>query len=138
MTEAHLTLLREMLALLDRYAGVVTRAQIEQERVSWLKVKAAIELGAQCAIDLALDLVARRGLGVPQSYRDAFALLARAGLIDPGLAVELERWAGLRNVLVHVYTALDLDRLCRALSETEPLRAFLAIAARELGPGANP
>lgn len=132
MSEAHQTLLHEMLDLIGRYAGTVTRDALDRDRETWLKVKAALELAAQCAIDLALDIVARRALGVPQSYRDAFAMLARAGVIDAALARELEGWAGLRNVLVHVYTALDLDRIHRALRETAPLRAFHAVAAREL------
>jgi hypothetical protein len=37
---------------------------------------------------------------------------------------------------VHLYTKLDLDRVHAALGQTAPLRAFHAIAARELGAGA--
>jgi uncharacterized protein YutE (UPF0331/DUF86 family) len=101
----------------------------------WLKVKAALELAAQCAVDLALEMVTRRGLGAPQSYREAFALLGRAGVLDAGLASDLESWAGLRNVLVHVYTALDLDRIHQALAQTAGLRSFHALAARETARG---
>ena len=132
MSEAHLTLLAEMLELLERYSRTVSRADIERDRETWLKVKGALEVAAQCAIDLALTLVARRALGVPQSYREAFVLLARAGVIDGALADDLAKWAGLRNVLVHVYTAFDLDRICLALAQTAPLRAFHAVAVREL------
>lgn len=74
----------------------------------------------------------RGGLGAPQSYREAFATLARAKLIDPELATALEGWAGLRNVLTHVYTALDLDRVHGALSATEPLRRIHRVAAAAL------
>jgi len=44
----------------------------------------------------------------------------------------LAAWAGLRNVLVHVYTTLDLDRVVAAVGDTASLRAFHTIAAREL------
>lgn len=132
MSESRLALLREILDILDRYATTVKRADLEHDREVWLKVKAALEVAAQCAIDLALVLVAKRGIGVPQSYREVFVLLARAGVVDGELASNLEKWAGLRNVLIHVYTALDLDRIHGALSQTAPLRSFMAIAEHEI------
>jgi uncharacterized protein YutE (UPF0331/DUF86 family) len=130
--ERHLNLLLQVLVLLDRYSETVTTEQMESDLETWLKVKAALEVATQCTIDLALLLVSRRGLAAPQSYREAFTLLARDGLISVELGSALGRWAGLRNVLVHVYTALDLDRVHDALSDTAPLREFHAIAAREL------
>lgn len=42
-------------------------------------------------------------------------------------------WAGLRNVLAHMYTSIDLDRLYAAMTEDKPaVRDFARIAAREL------
>jgi uncharacterized protein YutE (UPF0331/DUF86 family) len=129
MREAQLSLLSEMIELLERYAKTVRRGDLEHDRETWLKVKASLEVAAHCAIDLALDLIARRGLGTAQSYRDAFAVLARAGILDSNLASELQGWAGLRNVLTHMYTTIDLDRMHAALAETASLRAFHAVAA---------
>jgi uncharacterized protein YutE (UPF0331/DUF86 family) len=136
VAEAHLRLLIELIELLERYARDVGRADLERDRETWIKVKATLETAAQCAIDAALDLVARRALGPPQTYREAFTLLGRAGVLEPSLVTALQAWAGLRNVLVYLYTKLDLDRLHAALGQTAPLRAFHAIAARELGAGA--
>jgi len=135
MSETHLALLREMLDLLDRYATTVTRADLERDRETWLKVRGALEIAAQCCIDLALAVITQRALAVPQTYREAFTTLARAGVIDAALSTDLEGWAGLRNVLAHMYTALDLDRVHAALGMTASLRAFGAVAARELAVG---
>ncbi len=132
MGERHLNLLLQVLVLLDRYSETISTQQMESDLETWLKVKAALEVASQCAIDLALVLVSKRGLAVPQSYREAFFLLARDGLISPELAGALGRWAGLRNLLVHVYTALDLERVREALSDTSPLKEFHAVAARQL------
>jgi hypothetical protein len=79
--ELQLRLLQQTLALIDGYARTVTREAIGSDHETWLKVKAALELAAQCAIDLALELCARRGLGVPPSYREAFTLLAGAQVL---------------------------------------------------------
>lgn len=65
----------------------------------------------ETAIDLAMHAVRKASLGVPQSSRDAFALLAEGGRIAPDLAEELQRMVGFRNIAVHRYQELDLDVL---------------------------
>ena len=135
MGEAQLSMLQKTLALLERYARDVKRRDLDEDFETWLKVRAALELAGQCAIDAALDLISKRGLGVPQTYREAFAVLANSKLIDSQLLEELRAWAGMRNVLVHMYTELDLDRVHAALSRTASLRAFHAIVAKALAEG---
>ena len=129
-------MLLNTLEVVDRYAREVKRRDLDEDWETWLKVKAALELAAQCAIDAALELISKRDLGVPQTYRDVFAVLANAKIIDSQLLEELRAWAGMRNVLVHMYTELDLDRVHAALSRTAPLRAFHAIVAKALAEGA--
>lgn len=102
MGESQLTLLAEMLDLIDRYAETVSRTEIERDRETWLKVRGALEVASQCAIDLGLHMVSKHGAGVPERYREVFSLLAKRGLIDAELGAELEGWAGLRYALVHI------------------------------------
>jgi uncharacterized protein YutE (UPF0331/DUF86 family) len=71
----------------------------------------------ETAIDLAMHLVRREALGVPQSSRDAFALLAEAGVIEPALAAALQRMVGFRNLAVHRYQELDLVILGRIVED---------------------
>lgn len=133
MGEAQLDLLERLLARLDQYATSVTRVELEADLDVWLKVTRALELVAQCCIDLAMELVARRGLGLPETNRDAFVRLAQAGLLTSEQATALGGWAGLRNVLAHLYGAIDLDRLHAALcADRTVLREFGQLAAREL------
>jgi uncharacterized protein YutE (UPF0331/DUF86 family) len=42
---------------------------------------------------------------------------------------ELERLPGFRNVLVHEYVALDLDRAVEALGRLDPVEQFVGIVA---------
>ena len=53
-------------------------------------------------------LIRRERLGVPQSARDVFALLAQAGWTKAALADGLKRMVGFRNIAVHDYQALQL------------------------------
>ena len=62
----------------------------------------------ESALDLANILVRQRRLGVPQSGRDSFRLLAETGAIDAAVSERLQRMIGFRNVAVHQYQALEL------------------------------
>ena len=133
MGEAQLDLLERLLARLEHYARTVTRAELEANLDVWLMVSRALELAAQCCVDLAMEIVAKRGLGVPETYREAFVRLAQAGLISSEASTALQGWVGLRNVLAHLYTGVDLDRLHAALVEDKSaLRDLGRVAAREL------
>lgn len=80
-----------------------------------------------------MEIVAKRRLGAPETYREAFGRLAAASVLTEEQSRALQGWAGLRNVLAHMYTSIDLDRMYDALLEDERhLRDFAAIAAREL------
>ena len=133
MGEAQLDLLERLLQRMEEYARSVSRETLESDLDTWLKVSRALELAAQCCLDLAMELVAKRGLGVPETYREAFVRLAQSGLITAEQATALQGWAGMSNVLAHMYTALDLDRVYEALCEDKALlREFGRIAAQEL------
>ena len=72
-------------------------------------------------------------MGVPGGPGDAFSRLARAGHVDEDLAVRLTGAAGLRNLIVHRYGALEPARLVKIVrDDLGDLEAFVA-AMR--GPG---
>ena len=67
-----------------------------------------IQRSCEASIDLAMHLVASKGLGIPQSSREAFDLLQQAGTIDAHLAQKLKAMVGFRNIAVHNYQTVDL------------------------------
>ena len=67
-----------------------------------------IQRACEAALDMGQHLIRRDRLGVPQSARDVFALLAQAGRIEPPLAEGLQRMVGFRNIAVHDYQSLQL------------------------------
>ena len=67
-----------------------------------------IQRACEAALDMGQHLIRREKLGVPQSARDVFALLAQGGWIDATLAERLKRMVGFRNIAVHDYQALQL------------------------------
>jgi uncharacterized protein YutE (UPF0331/DUF86 family) len=124
--------LDEALVDLERYADSIGFDQFVRDRNAYRMVCHALLIAAQAAIDTAEVLVADRGLGPAQTYREAFDILARAGVLPADLAKDLSGWAGLRNALVHLYTHLDIQRLFEAYtSGFEPLRRLREIASAE-------
>lgn len=67
-----------------------------------------IQRACEAALDMGHHLIRRDRLGVPQSARDVFTLLAQAGRIDLPLAEGLQRMVGFRNIAVHDYQTLQL------------------------------
>ena len=67
-----------------------------------------IQRACEAALDMGQHLIRRERLGVPQSARDVFALLAHGAWIDSVLAERLKHMVGFRNIAVHDYQALQL------------------------------
>jgi uncharacterized protein YutE (UPF0331/DUF86 family) len=68
-----------------------------------------LQRACQQSIDLAMHLVRTHALGAPETNRQAFEILAEAGLLESGLAERLKGMAGFRNIAIHNDTDLDLD-----------------------------
>ena len=80
----------------------------------------------QLVIGIAGELSARRGDRF-EDYTEAIRNLARDDRFPAGLVGQLERLPGFRNVLVHEYVALDLQRVVEALDELGAIERFLEI-----------
>jgi len=68
-----------------------------------------LQRACESAIDLAMHLVRVDHLGVPQESRDAFVLLAGAGVVEADLAERLQKMVGFRNIAMHDYERLNLQ-----------------------------
>jgi uncharacterized protein YutE (UPF0331/DUF86 family) len=82
----------------------------------------------QLVIDIAGELSAQRGLRFGD-YTEAVRNLGSFDQFDPELVEQLDRLPGFRNVVIHEYVGIDLDRAVMALDELDPLERFLTIVA---------
>lgn len=102
--------LRVFLSDLRPYEGVSVPA-VEEDHY---RVERLLQLLVEVATDILAHELARLGV-VPASYRDAARKAAEEGLLPEELGVSLERAAGLRNVLVHLYEDLDMEILAASV-----------------------
>lgn len=83
-----------------------------------------IQRACEAALDMGQHLVRRERLGLPQSARDVFELLAQGQWIDHPLAELLKKMVGFRNIAVHDYQSLQLPITVSII--TSHLEEFLA------------
>lgn len=67
-----------------------------------------IQRACEAALDMGQYLIRKHKLGIPQSSRDVFALLATAGYLPVDLAENMKKMVGFRNIAVHEYQRLQL------------------------------
>jgi len=82
----------------------------------------------QASVDIATGIAVMKTPRRPDTYRETFLVLGRSGIIPEDLAKEMSRLAGFRNILVHEYSALDLQKVYRILQEDYTFMiAFMSI-----------
>jgi uncharacterized protein YutE (UPF0331/DUF86 family) len=104
------------------------RVSLERDLSLHNDVLFSLLMVSQLVIDIAGDLSARRGDRF-EDYTEAVRNLARDARFPGELVRELERIPGFRNVVIHEYVALDLDRVVEALQRLTPVDQFIQIAA---------
>lgn len=102
-------------------------AALQAQAERWLYV------AAECCLDLAHHLISGRGWQTPSTYREAFMTLEREGVVEHDLSEQMQQWAGLRNVLAHMYLDVDYAILFDILTrDLDQLEAFAAAIVRHV------
>lgn len=87
-----------------------------------------VQRACEAVLDMGQHLVRRDQLGVPQSARDVFDLLAQAGYIPEPLATALKRMVAFRNIAVHDYQSLLLPILMNVITQhLDEFQAFTGL-----------
>jgi uncharacterized protein YutE (UPF0331/DUF86 family) len=90
-----------------------------------------IQRACEAALDIGQHIIRRESLGIPQSARDVFSLLAQAHWIETTLAEQMKRMVGFRNVAVHDYQTLQLPITVNII--TLHLQEFIEFNKQVLG-----
>ncbi|MGQ9466136.1 MAG: type VII toxin-antitoxin system HepT family RNase toxin [Anaerolineae bacterium] len=76
-----------------------------------------LRIAIEATLDLGRHVIVKTGLGVPQEYRDVGRILWEKGIVPADIGQKLQRMAGMRNVLVHLYWDIDYERIYRMVVE---------------------
>ncbi len=75
-----------------------------------------IQRVCEAVIDLGMHVIAEKGLGIPQTSRDAFEILQDNRIITPEMCERLKAMIGFRNIAIHNYQRLNL-KIIQAIIE---------------------
>lgn len=121
--------LLEYLVRVDRFKEM-DRERFTAEPDTHHLAERYLQLAVEAALDIAHHIIADRGYGVPETYREAFTMLCKHAVVPAPLAARLSWWAGFRDVLVHTYLELDHGLAWDAIQgDLEDLCAWAATAA---------
>jgi uncharacterized protein YutE (UPF0331/DUF86 family) len=94
--------LQQLLADLEPYR----EATLAEVKADHYQIERILELLVVTATDLLNHLLAERGV-MADSYRDTFRLAGEHNLIPLALSERLQKAAGMRNILAHLYELID-------------------------------
>lgn len=130
--DQRLTRLGELIRDLQQLAAGDRESFLADRRLQTMAER-WLQLAVEACLDLANHLIATREWPTPTTYREAFSTLAAKGVLSAELAAKMESWAGLRNVLVHLYLNIDHRRLWATLTEDlGDIEAYIAALTQEL------
>jgi len=95
-------------------------------------VERNLEVAAQCCIDIANRIISIEEALKPSDYYESLLRLGELGVLPMEFAHRFASVAGLRNVLVHEYLAIDWGEVHASLQNLEDLRAFARSVQRWL------
>ena len=128
--EAKLDIIERNLVFLNEFKGMDyddfagSYKNVQSAKYSLLEI-------IECCIDIASHIIAVRGLGRAEEYREMFFLLGERRVIDKALAERLGDMAGFRNLLVHRYGDVDNGIVLEMIeSELEDVVEFEGAVAR--------
>ncbi len=74
-------------------------------------VERRLETAIQACIDIGNHIVSQENLGSPSNYGEIFSILIEKGVIDDNLGENLIKMAGFRNVLIHEYKDIIIEKV---------------------------
>lgn len=80
----------------------------------------------QIVIDVSCHLCGKNNLGAPENYSDCVKKSVKFGYIPAELSPKLIAMIGLRNLLIHEYVSIDVERLVSFLNDLDIFRQFSA------------
>jgi len=86
----------------------------------------------QVVIDISCHLVVQQNLGNAETYADCIELLSKFDYINQDLADKLMAMTGLRNILVHEYVSIDIDKLYKMLEQLDDFRQFAEAISKNI------
>lgn len=93
-----INIIKNCIMAIEKARNMVSEQEFRQS-IYELNLQRAI----QACIDIANVVIAKEGLGLPNSYGQSFSILNEHGVIDDSMTTTMRKMVGFRNISVHEY-----------------------------------
>jgi len=118
-------ILEDNIAKLKEYKATITLQDIKEDKFNEWSLRYGIFESIQIIIDISCHLVNKYNLGNANSYGECIVLLYNSEYIDKTLHNTLLQTIGLRNILIHEYIAIDIEKLYNFLELVDDFSIFI-------------
>ncbi|MEK7250820.1 MAG: DUF86 domain-containing protein [Bacteroidota bacterium] len=102
----------------------VTLQAIQSDKQREWALRYGLMESIQIIIDVSCHLASKYNLGSPKTYSECVELLTKFQYLTEELSKKLIGMIGLRNILVHDYIEVNLERLYQLLDNVDDMTSF--------------
>ncbi len=112
--------INELMSLKKKF----TLKEVREDKTKEWALRYGLLETIQAVIDISCYLVSKYNLGNPASYSECIELLGKFNYIDDELTTKLMGMTGLRNLLIHEYLIIEVDKLYALLDDIGDINMF--------------
>lgn len=83
-----------------------------------------LQIGIQALLDICNYIIANNNWTRPRDNQETIKIIAANGILPHDFGQRILPMAGMRNILVHEYLKVDLDKLYKHLQKLDDFRVF--------------
>ena len=119
-----LQILEQNIQNLNKFRESVSLEDLKQRKFDEWALRYGFLESIQIIIDISCHFVSYYNLGKPSNYSECVELIARHDYISSEMKNKLIGMIGLRNILIHEYTTVNLEILYGLLENLDDISLF--------------
>ncbi|NUM62014.1 MAG: DUF86 domain-containing protein [Ignavibacteriaceae bacterium] len=120
-----LTRLEENLKTLEQFRNSYSLDDIISNKIDEWGLRYGLFESIQIIIDISCSIVANKNLGTPKNYSECISLLVSNNYLNKDLGEKIKSMIGLRNLLIHEYGIIEVNKLFANLDHINDVRNFI-------------
>jgi uncharacterized protein YutE (UPF0331/DUF86 family) len=108
--------LEKYVNLLKNYKNC-SNEELERNLLLRGAVERYLQIALECVLEIGEMIISKEGFRKPEKYREVIEILGEEGVLPKDFAKRFAPAAGFRNILVHHYAEVDLDKLHKHLQK---------------------
>lgn len=125
--------LKELTRALKQLQGKIDKKKFLSDDIVQKAVERYLQLAIEAVLDISDHIITDYNLKKPEDYRETILILGENKILPLKFAQKFSHAAGFRNILVHDYVALDLNKVYGHLKkDLKDFDSFLRYVAKYL------